>query len=81
MSRADAVLKGETDAERETRLWPVLDALDAQGQGVFLDLCELLLMLSKRMEGSVEWDHPRVVVKVRQKAVAERIAKKRGVKL
>lgn len=71
----------ETDAEREARLRPLLNQLKGQGQAVFLDLCELLLMLSHDIEGSIEWDHPRVVVKVRQKVAAERLAKKRGVEL
>jgi hypothetical protein len=72
-------MKVETTAERQARLRPVLEQLLAQGQSVFLDLCELLLMLSDDIEGSVEWDHPRVVVKVRQIAAANRIAKRRGV--
>lgn len=81
MSRADAVLKKETKAGQTARLRPLLEELDRQGQAVFLDLCELLLMLSERIDGSIEWDHPRVLVKVRQKVVATRIAKRRGVKL
>lgn len=71
----------ETAIERRARLRPVLDQLKGQGQAVFLDLCELILMLSSEIKGSIEWDHPRVVVKVRQRVVAERLAKKRGVKL
>lgn len=73
--------KVETKEAREARLRPVLDELRGQGHAVFLDLCELLLMLSDGIDGSIEWDHPRVVVKVRQKAVAERLAKKRRVQL
>lgn len=59
----------------------MLDELKGQGRAVFLDLCELMLMLSTEIEGSIEWDHPRVVIKIRQMVTAKRLAKKRGVAL
>jgi hypothetical protein len=39
----------------------------------------MLLMLSDDIDGSVEWDHPRVVVKIRQIVSANRIAKRRRI--
>lgn len=74
-------MKAETRAERQARLRPMLGQLEGHGQSVFIDLCELLLMLSVEIDGSIEWDSPRVLVKIRQKAVAARLAKKRGAKL
>jgi len=73
--------ESETRAEREVRLRPVLEQLRASGQSVFLDLCELLLLLAQEIEGAIQWDHPRVLVRVRQRVEAERIAKRRGVEL
>lgn len=70
----------ESTAERRKRLAPVLAGLRAvEGHSVFFDLCEMLLMLSDDVTGSIEWDHPRVLVKIRQVAAARRIAKNRGV--
>lgn len=73
-------VKYESKAERQERLRPVLDQLKGHGESVFLDLCELLLMVSVDVDGAIEWDHPRVVVKIRQKVTAERLAKRRGAK-
>lgn len=47
--------RAETPEERRARLESVLDELDAAGQSTFLDLCELLLMLSKRVQGAIRW--------------------------
>jgi hypothetical protein len=71
----------ETQVERDARLRPVLQQLKEMKQSVFLDLCELVLMLAEEIDGSIKWDHPRVVVHVRQRAAAERSAKRRGVEL
>lgn len=72
----------ESAAERRERLRPVLASLEAiPGNAVFLDLCELVLMLAEKIDGSVKWDHPRVVVHVRQRASAVREAKRRGAAL
>jgi len=72
----------ETDEARRARLKPVLDGLKAiPGNAVFLDLCELTLMLAEDIGGSVKWDHPRVVIHVRQRTTALREAKKRGMTL
>lgn len=59
-------------AQRE-RLRPILDQLDAAGESTFLDLCELVLMLSERIEGSIKWSHPRVVVHIKQKPRARKV--------
>jgi hypothetical protein len=70
----------ETNEERRTRLRPILDQLKAiPGNAVFLDLCELVLMHAAEVEGSIRWDHPRVVVFIRQRLTALRQAKRRGV--
>ena len=58
-------------AQRE-RLALILAQLDAAGGSTFLDLCELVLMLSERIDGSIKWEHPRVVVHIKQRAAAER---------
>jgi hypothetical protein len=69
----------ESHAERRLRLRPLLSSLEnRKGGSAFLDLCEMLLMLSDDIDGSIEWDHPRVLVKIRQIANANRIAKKRA---
>lgn len=52
--------------EHRARLQPILDQLDARGESVFLDLCELVLMLSERVNGSIKWEHQRVVVQIKQ---------------
>jgi hypothetical protein len=46
----------------------------------FLDLCRLVSVYAERIDGSVVWDSPRVVVNIRQPAAAARIARRRGVK-
>jgi hypothetical protein len=72
----------ESHADRRLRLRPLLSSLqNRKGGSAFLDLCEMLLMVSDHIEGSIMWDHPRVVVKVRQIVAAKRIAKRRGVEL
>lgn len=53
-------------AQRE-RLAPILAELDAMPGATFLDLCELVLMLSERVDGSIKWEHPRVTVHIKQK--------------
>ena len=63
-----------TAAHRE-RLRPILQQLDASGESVFLDLCELVLMLSERVEGSIKWSHPRVVVHIKQRPREKKAAK------
>lgn len=68
--------------QRIDRLRPILDQLKAvPNNAVFLDLCELTLMLAAEIDGSIKWDHPRVVIHIRQRQTAARIAKKRGVEL
>lgn len=70
----------ESNEQRRSRLQPILDQLKAvPNNAVFLDLCELTLMLAAEIDGSIKWDHPRVVVHVRQRKTAANIAKKRGV--
>jgi hypothetical protein len=71
----------ETAAERQARLRPVLGQLKQSEHSAFLDLCELVLMLAEEIDGSIKWDHPRVVVHVRQRVAAERSAKRRGIAL
>jgi hypothetical protein len=71
----------ETREETRARLAPVLEQLRASGAPVFLDLCELVLMFAADVQGSVEWDHPRVVVKIRQRVAALKLAKRRGATL
>lgn len=63
--------------EHRARLQPILELLQIPGQSVFLDLCEMVLMVAERIDGSLEWDHPRVVVYIRQKRSAEKIRKRR----
>lgn len=63
--------------EHRARLLPVMAELDAAGESVFLDLCELVTMLSERVGGSLEFESDRVHVQIRQKCVAERRARKR----
>lgn len=60
------------DMSQRERLTPILAQLDAAGQSPFLDLCELLLMLSERIGGSIKWNHPRVLVHVRKPSHAAR---------
>ena len=57
----------ERTERRRLRLSPVLEQLDAARESTFLDLCELLLMLSERVEGSIKWNHPRVLVHIKQR--------------
>lgn len=72
----------ETAEARRARLSLVLEGLKAIPRNApFLDLCELLLLHAEAVEGSIKWDHPRVVVHIRQRTAALRQAKKRGVKL
>lgn len=71
----------ETKAAHEARLQPILDLLESQGHSVFLDLCQLVLMFARKVDGSIQWDHPRCVVNIRQRAAARRLARKRGVDL
>ena len=52
------------------RLQPILDQLEVAGESVFLDLCELLLMVSERVEGSLEWSHSRVLVRIQRRKKA-----------
>ena len=52
---------------RRRRLDPLLEQMDAAKESTFLDLCELLLMLSERVEGSIKWNHPRVLVHIKQR--------------
>lgn len=58
------------DTPHRERLLPVLEQLDAAKESTFLDLCELLLMLSERVDGSIKWNHPRVLVHIKQKRKA-----------
>lgn len=53
--------------EHRERLRPILAELDASGHSTFLDLCELVLMLSEQVDGSIKWTHPRVLVHIKQK--------------
>ena len=55
----------ETPQERRARLQPILDALDASGYSTFLDLCELLLLLSERVGGMIKFTHPRILVHIK----------------
>ena len=71
----------ETRAEHEARLQPILDQLEAQGHSVFLDLCQLVLMLARKVDGSIKWDHWRCTVHIRQRQAALRNAKRRGIEL
>ncbi len=52
----------ETKEQRRERLAHVLEKLDADSQGTFLDLCELLLMFADRSQMMIKWNHPRVLV-------------------
>lgn len=72
----------ESPEVRRERLRSVLDGLKAIPKNApFLDLCELVLLLAEEMGGSIQWDHPRVVVHIRQRTAALRQAKRRGVRL
>jgi hypothetical protein len=71
----------ETNEQRQDRLRPILDQLKASKNSAFLDLCELVLMYAAEVDGSIKWDHPRVVLHIRQRLTATRIAKRRGVEL
>lgn len=57
----------ESTTQMKVRLAPVLAQLDAFETSVFLDLCELLLMVSERMDGSLKFKHPRLVVHIKKK--------------
>jgi hypothetical protein len=61
----------ESTRARRERLAPVLAQLDAMGRSVFLDLCELLLMLADRIDGSIKWEHPRVTVYIKRRKTAK----------
>ena len=50
---------------RRERLAPILAELEAAGESSFLDLCEMLLMLSERVTGMIKWSHPRVLVHIK----------------
>ena len=72
----------ESPEVRRERLRSVLDGLKAIPKNApFLDLCELVLLLAEEMGGSVKWDHPRVVVHIRQRTEALRQAKRQGIQL
>lgn len=60
------------DTAQRERLRPILAQLDASGESTFLDLCELLLLLSERVEGSIKWSHSRVLVHIKQPRAAQR---------
>lgn len=53
--------------EHRARLQAILKQLDDAGKSTFLDLCELVLMLSERVDGSIKWTHPRVQVWIKQR--------------
>lgn len=53
--------------EHRARLQPILDQLKAAGGSVFLDLCELVLMLAEPINGSIEFSHKRVTVHIKQR--------------
>lgn len=57
----------ETGDQRRARLETVLAQLDAAGTSAFLDLCELLVLLSQRTDGSITWKHPRVLVRIKHR--------------
>lgn len=73
--------KPETQEEQRARLRPVYELLKSQGQSVFLDLCELTLMCAAEIKGAVKWDHPRVIIDIKQRVAAVKRANKRGVEL
>lgn len=73
--------KPETREEHQTRLRPVYELLKSHGHSVFLDLCELTLMCAAEIGGAIKWDHPRVIIDIKQRVAAEKRAKKRGVEL
>ncbi len=58
--------------QRRARLRPVLAALDTAGESSFLDLCEMLSMLSEKIDGSVRWEDARVNVHIRRRARARK---------
>jgi hypothetical protein len=60
-------------SDRE-RLKPIMAQLEASGHSVFLDLCELVLMLAEREQyGMVKWNHPRAMVHIKmQRAKREK---------
>lgn len=62
--------------EHRARLAPILQQLDDAGQSTFLDLCELVLMLSERTDGMLKFDHERVKVHIKLKRLSgsQRIA-------
>lgn len=60
------------DTAQRERLRPILAQLDASRESTFLDLCELLLLLSERVEGSIKWSHSRVLVHIKRPRAAER---------
>lgn len=64
--------------EHRARLQPILDQLKAADESVFLDLCELVLMLAESVDGSIKFSHERVMVHIEQRPrVAKVSASKR----
>lgn len=55
----------ESAAERKQRLERVLTDLDRAGRGTFLDLCELVELYARRVQGMIKWNHPRVLVHIK----------------
>jgi hypothetical protein len=53
--------------KHRARLQPILETLDASGQSVFLDLCELTMMLAERVDGTIKFEHARVTVHIKKK--------------
>lgn len=58
--------KDEWVRQTRERLTPVLAEIDAFQGSTFLDLCELVLMVAERTDGSIKFTHPRVTVHIKQ---------------
>lgn len=67
-------LRPETPEQTTARLAPILAQLEAMGDGhggsTFLDLCQLVLMYSEQVAGTIKWNHPRVLVHIKQRKAA-----------
>ena len=53
--------------EHRARLAPVMQQLKDAKESVFLDLCELVIMLAEEVEGKIDLNHERVRVTIKHK--------------
>lgn len=67
----------ESTRDKRRRLAPVLATLEAMDQSVFLDLCELVVMVSEKVTGMIKFTTPRVVVHIKLPKKAKAAGTKR----